>query len=177
MTVKDLLTIYWSQVTLILLAIGFLIKRLLDIKSKKTEINHSLFQQNRLIAVKNYFSIYAKTELMWQQLSIYEILEHKFPAKEIDKMIFPSLNALQEITYELKLYFEEDCQKYFDKLTNGVQSINGRLIQLYSNLNVNVTSMTTTQKVIDYDGFKENVFTGNKVLMNELCMKIKDLYK
>jgi hypothetical protein len=174
MTVKDLLTTYWSQVTLILLAIGFLIKRLLDIKSKKTEINHSLIQQNRITAVKNYFSIYAKTELMWQQLSIYEILDHKFPAKEIDKMIFPSLNALQEITIELKLYFEEDYQKYFEQLTNGIQSINGKLNGLYSNLKMD---MTTTQKVIDYDGFKEEVFINNKVIMNELCSRIKYLFK
>ena len=85
--------------------------------------------------------------------------------------------ALQEITLELKLYFEENNQKYFDQLTNGIQSINGRLIKLYSNLNMDATLMTTTQKVNHYDGFKENVFTSNKVLMNELCMKIKDLYK
>ena len=174
MTVKDLLTTYWSQVTLILLAIGYLLKRLLDIKSKKTEINHSLFQQNRIIAVKSYFSIYAKTELMWQQLSIYEILEHKLPAKEIDKIIFPSLNALQEITLELKLYFEEDYQKYFEQLTFGIKSINGKLLGLYSSLNL---EKNTTEKVNDYDSFKENIFIKNKDLMDELCLKIKDLYK
>jgi len=52
MTIKDLLTIYWSQFTLILIAIGslvfYFIKRHFDKSSKKIEINHSLFQQNRL---------------------------------------------------------------------------------------------------------------------------------
>jgi hypothetical protein len=73
MELKDIFTTYWSQVTLILLAVGYLIKRGLDIKSKKTEINHSLFQQNRISSVKTFFSKYAKTELMWNQLAIYEI--------------------------------------------------------------------------------------------------------
>lgn len=83
MTLKDLFTTYWSQVTLILLAIGYLLKRLLNNKSRKMEINHSLYQQNRILTLKSYFSNYAKAELMWQQLSIYEILEHKMTAKEI----------------------------------------------------------------------------------------------
>jgi len=50
MTITELLTTYWSQVTLILIAIGslvfYFIKRHYDKSSKKTEINHGLFQQH-----------------------------------------------------------------------------------------------------------------------------------
>lgn len=174
MTLKDIFTTYWSQVTLILLAIGYLLKRLLDNRSRKMEINHSLYQQNRILTLKSYFSNYAKAELMWQQLSIYEILEHKMTAKEIDQRIFPNLNALQETTLELKLYLNDDYHKYFVQLTNGILSINGRLVNLYSSLN---TEKSVIVKANDYDNFKETTILKNKIIMDEVCQKIKELYK
>ena len=174
MTLKEIFTTYWSQVTLLLLAIGYLLKRILDIRSKKTEINHTLFQQNRINSVKNYFSKYAKAELMWHQLSVHEILEKKLSTKEIDKIIFPTLNELQEITIELKIYFDNDFQQLFEQLTSGILSINGRLNKLYFNSDPKMNPMI---KGNDYYYFKEEILTKNKALMDELCHKIKDIYK
>ncbi len=64
MKIEELFTTYWSQVTLLIIGIGYFIKRIFDQKSKKLEINHSLFQQNRINAVSKFLSTYAKTELM-----------------------------------------------------------------------------------------------------------------
>ncbi len=174
MTLKDLLTTYWSQVTLILLALGYLIKRILDIKSKKTEVNHSLFQQNRIIAVKTFFSKYAKAELMWHQLEIYDVFNKKLTAKEIDKIIFPHLNELKETLLELKIYFDDDCHKYFEQLTKGILSINDRLLSLYFN---SKPEINTTNKTTDYYSFKEEILKKNGEIMDELCQKIKDIFK
>jgi hypothetical protein len=174
MTIKELLTTYWSQVTLLLLAIGYLLKRLLDLKSKKTEINHSLFQQNRLMAIKSYFSSYSKVELMWNQLAVFEIFDRKLTAKEIDAIIFPYLNTLQEVTLELKLYLEDDIHKYYERLTTGMISINTNLQKLWSFLN---SEESTVVKVNNYTYYKDEVLRNNKTIMDELCMKVKDLYK
>lgn len=93
MELKDILTTYWSQITLLLVGIGYLIKRGLDIKSKKLEINHSLFQQNRLYAINRFFESYAKVELMWNQIAIYDIISQKLSPMEIDLLVFPTLNV------------------------------------------------------------------------------------
>ena len=45
MNIADLFTTYWSQMTLILLGVGYFFKRWFDNKSKKIEINHSIYQQ------------------------------------------------------------------------------------------------------------------------------------
>jgi hypothetical protein len=63
----------------------------------KNEINHFLFQQNRLLALNRFFENYAKTELMWTQIAIYGILSNKLLPKEIYKLIFPRLNDLEKI--------------------------------------------------------------------------------
>lgn len=174
MTLKELLTTYWSQVTLLLLALGYLTKRLLDLKSKKTEINHSLLQQNRLIAIKSYFSSYSKVELMWHQIAIYEIFDKKLSAKEIDNLIFPYLNTLQEITLELKIYFKEDIHRYFEQLTSAMLSINSELQRLCSTLSLEESNVVN---VNDYNYFKDEIIKSNKVIMDELCLRVKDLYK
>jgi len=174
MTLKDLLTTYWSQVTLILLAFSYLIKRILDIKSKKTEVNHSLFQQNRIMAVKTFFSRYAKAELMWHQLAIFDVLNHKLTTKEMDQIIFLQLNELQETLFELKIYFDDDCHKYFEQLTKGIRAINDKLIDLYFNSNPEIN---TTNKANDYYFFKEEILNKNREIMDALCLKIKDIFK
>jgi hypothetical protein len=173
MKLTDLLTTYWSQMTLVILAVAYFIKRGLDIKSKKTEINHNLFQQNRITAVKSFFSVYAKAELMWEQIRIYEILEYKLSANEIDRIIIPHLNSLQESTLELKLYFDNDLHKYFEQLTNGIQSINGTLLRLYSSLNPEKSIIV---KANEFAAFKEKIILNNKFITEELCRKLKDHY-
>ena len=62
MKLSDLFTTYFPQVTLILGAVAslgfYFIKRGYDLKSKKVEIKHSIFQQNKLDSIKSFFSEY-----------------------------------------------------------------------------------------------------------------------
>lgn len=174
MAFDDLLTTYWSQTVLVLVVLGFPIKWYFNLKAKKTEVNHSLFQQNRIIAVRTFFSKYAKAELMWHQIAIYDVLNRKFTTKEMDQLIIPQLNELQEIVLELKIYFDADCHVLFERLTKGIMAIHGKLIDLYFNSN---PEKTTTNKAIDYYGVKEEVLQKNRETMEELCLKIKDIFK
>ncbi|MBK7626012.1 MAG: hypothetical protein IPJ16_02220 [Bacteroidales bacterium] len=174
MEIKDLLTTYWSQVTLMLFAVGFLLKRILDNKSKKIEINHSLFQQNRLIAVKLFFSKYAKAELMWHQIAIYEILNRKIPTKEIDKIIFPYLNELEETLLELKIYFDSNDHKYFEDLTKGLLSINEKLLSIYFDSD---PEKNLVKKSNEYSFYKDEILTRNKAIMDKLCLTVKKTFE
>ncbi|NQU85785.1 MAG: hypothetical protein HQ541_08500 [Mariniphaga sp.] len=170
MELKELLTTYWSQVTLILIAIGYFVKRLLDIKSRKIEINHSLFQTNRITSVNNFFSNYSKVDLMWDQIAIYDIFLRKLTANEIDRIIIPPLNDLKRSLLELKIYFKPEEYKYFDELGIGLSSINGKLSRLYFNVEGEID---VDRKIFEFGKFKSDVVMRNKELMDDLCEMLK----
>jgi hypothetical protein len=53
-------------------------------------------------------------------------------------------------------------------------AIHDKLIDLYFN---SKPDCTTTNKAIAYYNFKESIWQKNRVTMNELCLKIKDIFK
>jgi len=174
MEIKDILTTYWSQVTLVSFAIGYLIKRALDNQSKKIEINHSLFQQNRILTVNKFFSNYAKTELMWNQIAIFDILSRKISSKEIDTLIFPTINTLKETIFELKIYFKPEDLYLFEELTDEILSINRVLSELYFNPD---TKMSLAEKSTDFDLYKNKILKENKEKIENLCLMVRGTFE
>jgi hypothetical protein len=128
---KELLTTYWSQTTLLLLGVGYLLKRVFDDRSKRVEINHTLFQQNRISAVGTFFKSYAAVELMWRQVQVHAIANKKLDAKEIDEYVFPPINSLKTSLIELQIYFSKDSYKKVEEIYNNILSINDALSQMF----------------------------------------------
>jgi len=133
-TIKDILTTYWSQTTIILLAIGFVVRSYTDLKAKKTEINHNLFQEKKMESVNKFFSNTATTIQMWKNLPVIPILENHYTSKEIDKLIFPELNELRRNVFELKIYFDKKEHLEYDNILKLMQQINANLSSTYSSL-------------------------------------------
>jgi hypothetical protein len=179
MECKELLTTYWSQLTLIFVGIGSLIfyftKRYFDNKSKKIEINHSLYQQNRLKSINRFFGNYAKAERMWSQIALYDILSRKLAPKEIDKIISPVLNELKKNLLELRIYFTETDYKIFNLLVDNVFAINNKLTQLY--LLEYDRTITFADKSGDYDLFRLKTYRENEDLLLKLSEIIRETYK
>ncbi|KJF44640.1 hypothetical protein [Draconibacterium sediminis] len=173
MEVKDLLTTYWSQMTLVLLGIGYLIKRVLDIKLKKREINHDLFQRNRIGVVNRFFESYAQMELVWEHIAVYEILNRKYSTKEIDEIIFPSLNKLSNILFELKIYFAKSDMSNFEEVVEGMKKINSRLSELYFR---HSKEDKVTEKANDFWIYRREVLKRNSELIEKLCINIRKTY-
>lgn len=174
MELKDLFTTYWSQVTLLHIGISYFIKRGLDIKSKKIEINHSLYQQNRLSAINRFFENYAKAELMWNQIALYDILSRKLSPKEIDQIIFPILNELKKNLLELMIYFKDSDNKNFKLLVYNVESINDKLRELYFDYNSKNDDITKS------NGFQLNkmiAYQNNDKILIDLSNVIKETFK
>ena len=48
MSKDEILIKYWSQISLFLLFIGYFIKRLFDLMTKKIEVNYALYQENMI---------------------------------------------------------------------------------------------------------------------------------
>lgn len=165
MSIKEILTTYWSQTTLILFGIGFLIKSYIDLKSKKTEINYNLFQQKKLESINTFFSNCATTEQMWKDISIYDVLEKNFTSKEIDKYIFPHLNELSRNVLELKIYLSEKEHKDFELILKNMFQINSKLSDLYFDFSdtPNLISKSNSFQFYRDDKLKENELIFKKI--------------
>lgn len=174
MTIEKLFTTYWSQVTLLLVGVGYFIKRGFDLKSKKLEINHSLFQQNRITAVSNFLAAYGKTELMWRELAIYQILSKTLDPNQIDRIIWPPLNEMKKSVLELKIYFDKEVHQNFEKMLDGFLSINNKLSALYFG---GSSELSLIQKSNSFHSFKDQQLKENETLLTEVCEKIKGIYK
>ncbi len=160
--------------TLLLIGLGYFIKRGFDNKSKKIEINHTIYQQNRITAVNKFYENYAKAELMWNQIAIYDILSRKLSAKEIDKIIFPILNELDKDLLELRIYFTVKQHQYFNDLVENILSINGKLSNLYFDYN---QDLTDTVKAIEFDFFKTDTLKKNNEILDKISQIIRETYK
>ncbi|QQU04750.1 hypothetical protein [Myroides odoratus] len=168
MTIDKLLTLYWSQMAFLLLGLGFIIKSVISLRTKKIEINHNLFQQKRLETLNSFFSNCATAERMWKDIPIYDILSYKITSKEIDKLIFPIVNEIRRNVFELKIYFELDTYKEFEMILKNMELINGKLSEQYFNYNPEVNIITKAnnfQFTLD-DILKENELAYNRIAKN-----------
>ncbi len=95
MTLKEILSTYWSQTILALAAIGYFVQRIYELKLKKEESRHSLFQERKINTIMKFLFYYAKVEQMWQHIPYIAIIQNIHTAKEIDEMIWPLMNDLQ----------------------------------------------------------------------------------
>jgi len=173
-SLKELLTTYFSQLTLILAALGYMLKRVFDTISKKTEINHNLFQQKRLESVNNFFKTYAQTEQMWNSISTWDILEHKIPAKEMDSIIFPHINELKRNVLELQIYFDDKEHKSFVDILDNVNSINSKLSKVYFDYNPEKTYIDKSNEFLDH---KFQKLKDNKNIFREISLTLKKMFK
>jgi len=178
MECRELQTTYASLLTLVIVGIGslifYFIKRYFDNESKKTEINHSLYQQNRLTAVNRFFESYAKSELMWNQIAIYDILSRNLSPKEIDQLVFPTLNELRKTLLELMIYFNETDYRKFKLLVYHVESINRKLSELYFEYDPKITD---TEKSNDFQLIKMKAYQNNDEILLDLSNVIKETFK
>ena len=170
MSIKELLTTYWSQTTLILFGIGFLIKSFIDLKSKKTEINHNLFQQKKLESINTFYSNCATTEQMWKDISIYDVLENRMSSKEIDKYIFPHLNELRRNVLELKIYLNEKEHKDFNLILKNMFEINAKLSQEYFDFG---EDKTVIMKSNSFQFFRDTKLKENELVYKRIAKSLQ----
>ncbi|MFV5699824.1 hypothetical protein ACM55H_15785 [Flavobacterium sp. ZT3R17] len=142
-------------------------------KSKKTEINHSLFQQKRLESVNYFFSNYATTQQMWKDIPIYDILERKMTSKEIDKYIFPHLNELRRNVFELKIYFKESEHKSFQTILENMHLINATLSSEYFYFKEDRDVITKSN---NFQSFRDNKLKENELINNKIASKLQQMF-
>jgi len=173
-TIKELFTIYWSQFTIILLGLGYFIKRLFDSISKKNEINHTLFQQKRLDAVNKFYLNYSDAQQMWKNISTLNIFQNNLSAIEIDKIIQPHINSLKSNILELQIYFDQKEHNLFQRIFNNIENVNQKLSTLYFDYD---EKNSVVQKSNSFHTFRAEKLKDNETIFIELSVIIKETFK
>lgn len=124
MSIEKLLTVYWSQVTLLLVAIGYFLKRIFDLKNKKVEIRYTLFQQKKIEAITKFVDRYNKAEAMWNAFSIHHVIDRRLTADDLDKIIMPTMFDISISISELAIYLKEHERKPFETISESLWGIN-----------------------------------------------------
>jgi hypothetical protein len=167
MTLQEIFTTYWSQVTLLIIGFSYFIKRIFDNKAKKAEINHTVFQQKRLEAIEYFMQCYSETKIMWFMLSIYDVMERRTTSKELDAIIFPSLNKLKRSVIIVSMYIEDS--KPFHDIEENMITINSVLTSGYFE-----HSTSTSDRVYAFQNQCHLVDEKNEKLLLEINKIIRN---
>lgn len=168
-TLKEILTTYWSQVTLLILGVAYFMKNLIDLKSKKTELNHNLFQERKLNALNSFFKSYSSIYLMWYNFTPYSVINGRYNLDDLDDMIFTKLNELNTIVLELKIYFNKKNHQEFEYILASMYNINALLKKIVFTDN----SENRKQLIDDFEKYKKEVFELNQKTISTICENIK----
>ena len=103
----------------------------MDIIASKSKSKFSIFQAKRIEAIEEYFTSYSKAEQMWWHISVLGIFKNQIDAKEMDEMIFPSLNEVKSNALRLRLFLKNDEMTTIDVITERLFTINQTLSDLY----------------------------------------------
>lgn len=174
MKITELLTTYWSQLTLMLFGIGYFVKRLLDNISNKRRINHNLFQQNRIDSLNRFFKSYSKTEQMWTSIAIWDILGNKLSAKELDNIVFPLMNELKASVMELQIYFKDKDHENFQSVLKNMKLINGKLGEVYFDFNPDRNIISNSNK---FQYFRDDKLKENEKILKKISLMIQKTFK
>jgi hypothetical protein len=131
MDYKAILSTYFPQLLLVLGGITYFIKRYFDLKTKKVEIRHSIFQQNRANAVNRFFLSYTRCQRSIESISISRLLNNNYTADELDKIIQENINDLLSDDLTMSLYFDQDLLTKFNLITKNMMRINNLYSDAY----------------------------------------------
>ena len=169
---EKIFTEYWSQTTLLLAFFGYFGKRVFDNISKKREINHSLFQEKRLIAVNKFYIAYSEHTQMWFSLVISDILRQRTEPKELDSIIYPSLNKLKSVIKELQIYFNTKDFELFEQVLNNCLDINQKLMEVYFNSTAEEKYIVRSNTFLE---LREKKLKNNEQIFVKISKRVKKL--
>ena len=144
-TFKDILTTYWAQTILILAALGYFIKRILDLRAKKIAEKQRLFQQERQLAIVKFMKIYIDLQKLFRKLipartNITTILNTDF-VEDISN----GLEELYAAYFLFKLYLDPlEASRYTD-LMIAMQKLSNKIIEYHTLFSIAKTHISETE--------------------------------
>jgi hypothetical protein len=173
-TIQKILEDYWSQILLLLTAIGILLRMVLTFFLKKKEINHGVIHKNRMDALIRFFNAFAELKSMWVKLPIFQIFRNEITSNEIDGQIQPPLNNLEASIIELQIYFDGELYDKFKSIENNMFKMNRKFLNIAHEVDQN---RTLTNKTNDYIIFRQDIEKKNADILKEISRKLSKKYK
>lgn len=144
-----------------------------DFLLKKKEINHGIFQKNRMDALIRFYSVYAEVKSMWVKLPIFQIYRDELTSDEIDKRIQPPLNKLEASIIELQIYFKEALYDKFKEIEKNMFKMNRHFLDRAFEID---SKISLTQRTNNYIIFREKIEKENSRLLAEINKEISKKY-
>jgi hypothetical protein len=127
-TLKDILTTYWAQTVLLLATLGFLLKRIFDIRAKKIEVKQSLFQQNRNTAIVRFIDKYIGLQSLYRQFLSQTFDSNKIGNIDFNKLIEEKYEQLYASYFYFKIFLDLLEQARYAHLVTEMQNIFSKII-------------------------------------------------
>lgn len=173
LTIQKILEDYWSQILLLLTGLGIIMRMIFDFLLKKKEINHGIFQKNRMDALIRFYSVYAEVKSMWVKLPIFQIYRDELTSDEIDNRIQPPLNKLEASIIELQIYFKEALYDKFKEIEKNMFKMNRHFLDRAFEID---SEISLTHRTNNYIIFREKIEKENSRLLAEINKEISKKY-
>ena len=121
---------YGFQFASITAVITFFVTRYFNIKDKKIELKHGLYQELKVQSINNFIECYSTSELCWVQIPYYEILGNELSAKQIDDLTIPTFNSFTASYYKLFIILDEEELPEFIEIYHSIVGIKKLLSDL-----------------------------------------------
>lgn len=122
MNVEQLITHFWGQIAVILTAIGFIIKNILDSFYKKKELKYSFFYSKRIDALLNFIDAYVDYDRFFYDIPIYRIKRRELTTMEVDDMEAPYRETFTRALNRIKLFSSKHELKIILQLKDLITS-------------------------------------------------------
>ncbi|MBN1462158.1 MAG: hypothetical protein JXQ69_05305 [Paludibacteraceae bacterium] len=169
MEIVEMFTTYGSFTILILLGIGYFIKRVFDNKSKQIEIKSSVYHQNRINVINNFFEIYTKAKVTFELITIPEI--KNFSCEMLDDLLSSHIDNLNKSTYYRYLYSKNEL-KYFKQIIKNTKDVHDFMKKIKDQCLDN----SLTIKHSEMESFRKSRFEKNEELIIALNEEIRKSY-
>lgn len=137
--IELLLGTYWNQVLIIIGIIGFFGRYFWELKAKKREQNHSIFQDKKMSAIQEFFISLKEYEEMIRTLSIIDVFTEKINVNDIDNHINPALFKLDTNVKMLEIFLTPKEFEIPKRITINGFELNRLLQKLYHSTDESLT--------------------------------------
>lgn len=168
MILEKLVTTYGSLITLILIGIGYFIKRSYDLKSKKVETSFSFFQQKKLDTIITFLENYSEAEKMWHRFPVYKV--NAMTLDQLEEMIWPILHSLKVSLFELDIFLNEEEMKPYYSIQEHLLRINSVMQEIFL---TDQTDENIFPLISRFQNTKENAFRQCDALIKSIGNKTR----
>ena len=165
---KDLIINYWSQIVILIGAIGYLLKLFFNFVIKKKEIKFTIFQKLRNEEVKSFYISFLEFEEILKQYNARAFNGYNLDERFYDKLELSYKNLILDFS-SLKLISNKKHFEEIDNYLNKLFEVKSRTSISDNDLRVGFDTKESSKRLDeDYNYLKEDFISLKKNIVNIL---------